>query len=289
MSILASIVFAILKITRFKYRINFLLPKRTVRTVLPSFAKQRYNTAVSHVLGRRVLTIIPLARTSDAHVLFFHGGGYSLEASSAHFEFIRTFLSHANCTVSYIDYPLAPESTAETTVRMALESYKTLVSLYPHDHFVLMGDSAGAGLALSLAMIIRDSGLRAPEKLILFSPWLDITLSHASIPAYEHRDVILHAPLLREIGSIYRGGLSERDARVSPKFGGLHRLGSIAVFFGSEEIFRPDCMDVCAEKNIDSTTITAYEYPGMQHDWIIFPIPEAYHAIGRAAAFVNAQ
>jgi len=136
-------------------------------------------------------------------------------------------------------------------------------------------------------MLIRDKGLKGAEKIILFSPWLDIKLTNERISLYEKRDFVLDAESLRKIGGIYRGNLHASHYLVSPKYGDLKGLGDIAVFFGSEEIFYPDCIQFCIANNEGSTKIRAYEYAGMQHDWVILPIPEAYRALGQAAAFIR--
>ena len=141
--------------------------------------------------------------------------------------------------------------------------------------------------ALRPLSLIRDIGLKAPRKIILFSPWLEIGLLNERVPRYEKRDFMLNAGSLRKIGKIYSGDLPETNYLVSPKYGDVSGLGDIAVFFGSEEIFRPDCVDFCAAHKSGKPEVSAYEYEGMQHDWVLFPIPEAYHALDRAVAFAK--
>ena len=46
---------------------------------------------------------------------------------------------------------------------------------------VVMGDSAGAGMALSLLVLIREMGLPMPAGASLISPWVDLTHSCPSI------------------------------------------------------------------------------------------------------------
>jgi len=287
MSNLSRIIFKILKIIRFKERIDFIHPKRSAKGKVPYFSKKKYSTTELMVLGRLVLTIKPIESKTLAHVVYFHGGGYSIEASGGHFQFIKQLIDRANCTLTYVDYPLAPEFNVMDTMDMALEAYSQLLSAHPESRFVLMGDSAGGGLALSLSMLIRDKGLKGAEKIVLFSPWLDIKLTNERISLYEKRDFVLDAESLRKIGEIYVGDLPASHYLVSPKYGDLKGLGDIAVFFGSEEIFYPDCMEFCDANNSGSTKIAAYKYAGMQHDWVILPIPEAYRALDEAVAFMR--
>ncbi len=287
MSYLSIMIFKILKMIRFKERIDFMHPKRSAKGKVPYFSKKKYRTTELVVFGRLVLTISPPESKTLQHVIYFHGGGYSIEASGGHFQIMKQLIDRANCTVTYVDYPLAPEFSVVDTMDMALETYSRLLSAHPDHQFVLMGDSAGGGLALSLSMLIRDKGLKGAEKIILFSPWLDIKLTNKRISLYEKRDFVLDTESLRKIGEIYAGNRHAAQYLVSPKYGDLTGLGDIAVFFGSEEIFCPDCMEFCDSGNAGSTKIRAYKYAGMQHDWVILPIPEAHRALDEAVAFMR--
>jgi epsilon-lactone hydrolase len=144
---------------------------------------------------------------------------------------------------------------------------------------------------LALAMRIRDealtdSDIAQPEQIIAFSPWLDIALTNKRIPDYEKRDVILDADALREIGEKYRGNVPADNYMVSPKFGDLSGLGTISVFYGTEEIFFPDCEEFCDETQNGGFPVNGYEYDKMQHDWVILPIEEAKRAVGEICALV---
>ena len=46
---------------------------------------------------------------------------------------------------------------------------------------VLAGDSAGAGLCVSLLTVLRDLGKSLPAGAVLISPWVDLTHSFPSV------------------------------------------------------------------------------------------------------------
>lgn len=56
----------------------------------------------------------------------------------------------------------------------------------------VMGDSAGGGLSLALAMYLRDAGLGhlMPRALVLMSPWVDLTMSCGSWDENAPYDVV---------------------------------------------------------------------------------------------------
>jgi acetyl esterase/lipase len=53
-----------------------------------------------------------------------------------------------------------------------------------------MGDSAGAGMVLSLLIVIREMGLPMPAGASLISPWVDLTHSMPSIGGWDGGDFI---------------------------------------------------------------------------------------------------
>jgi acetyl esterase/lipase len=53
-----------------------------------------------------------------------------------------------------------------------------------------MGDSAGAGMVVSLLIIIREMGLPMPAGASLISPWVDLTHSMPSIGGWDGGDFI---------------------------------------------------------------------------------------------------
>lgn len=282
----ARLIFRTLKVLKFNDRINFRSPKRSLKSKTPDFPAANYSTTKLEIGGHSAYTIHPLENATNQHIIYFHGGGYSLKGSAAHFQLIKRIIDKAKSTVTYVDYPLAPEFNVEDTLSMAMETYKKLLELHPECHFILMGDSAGGGLALALSMMIRDAGLKQPDKIVLFSPWLDIALTNTDIADFEDRDCVLKPSSLIEIGKIYCGKLDSKDCCVSPMYGDTRNLGDIAIFYGTEEIFFPDCKAL-ADSTFENTKITAFEFQGMQHDWVILPIPEGYQAIEKAIGFIT--
>lgn len=286
MSRISESIFGALGAIRFKNRVDFMRPKRSEKNKIPTLSTKKYMTTTLIVRKRPVCTIEPVDTEAKVHILYFHGGGYSMEATGLHFQLMKNLVKQTGCALTYIDYPLAPEHTVTQTIDMSLAAYKKLKAGYPKHRFILMGDSAGGGLALALAMRIRDEALDGPEQIILISPWLDIALTNKRIPEYEKRDVILDVAALREIGEKYRGDVPADNYMVSPKFGDLSGLGGISVFYGTEEIFFPDCEEFCDETQNGGHQVSGYKYDKMQHDWVILPIDEAKRAVGEICALV---
>ena len=242
------------------------------------------------VMGKSVVTLQYKYSENNIHVIFFHGGAYLLEGSSLHFKLIEKIAKGANCKISYIDYPLAPEHNYKNTFDMVSETYNQLTHKYPGDRFILMGDSAGGGLALAFAQkLVNENALVLPIKNILFSPWLDISMQNPRIILSEKLDKILPLNGLIEAGKKYAGGDDLNNYLLSPINGDLNGVGDTLVFFGTHELFYADCKKLEKKANSNNTNFKFYEFNNMQHDWVLFPIPEAEQVIKVTIEFIRNQ
>jgi epsilon-lactone hydrolase len=282
----AQILLFGLKFIRLKDRVDFTHPKRSKVRPEPHFSS-KYTSIKTLIQNRNVISLSLKDSSSHKHVVFFHGGGYSVEATKLHFTFIEKFIDQSKARFTFVDYPLAPEANVDDTLRMSMESYEYLIGKVPSDDFILMGDSAGGGLALALALKIRDKKLKRAEKIILLSPWLDLGCSHPKIPEIASLDMILDVSPLRKIGDLYRGSHSTTDPIVSPGNGHYDGLGDISVFVGTHEIFYYDCIELKSRHADEKVKIETFVYEDMPHDWLLFPIPESRKAIREVTDIIN--
>lgn len=270
LSIKAKIALETIKSLNTKKNLNFMAPPRFRRQKLPNFLLKWYPVREGDIDGFRYFTF---EGTSSRHILFLHGGGYAMEATIGHYMLIKRMMEMYSVSVTIIEYPLTPEYQAHTTLDVVSRLYKYLSAENPTHTFSLFGDSAGGGLALTLAMWIRENRLPQPERIILVSPWLDIALENEAIMDYKERDVLLDLEGVQAVGNHYRGSLSKTDYRVSPLYGDLSHLGKIALFYTSEEILKPDCVFL-SERVAEGTQIKSFEFEELWHDFILWPIPE---------------
>lgn len=250
--------------------------------------KSGYTVDTREVLGKSVTTVS--GSTPDGrHLLFFHGGSYVIEASAFHRKFIQVLARKYHMTISFVDYPLAPESTWTTTRAMVLETYRKIVQTYPGHTFFLFGDSAGGGLALAMLQTLTDEGvLPFPKKTILCSPWLDLSMQNEQIPDYEDLDPVLSVDGLRQAASLYSGGEPLTNPFLSPLFGTMDDLGEILLYAGTHEIFFPDCL-LLQEKigRAKASSLSLVLGEGLMHDWVLFPSKEAREVPAQVDEFLS--
>jgi monoterpene epsilon-lactone hydrolase len=282
-SVRSRLVKALLRLIRRKQRLTSvenahraIAKNRAEKKVTPSTGmRSRVNVSHSDFEGMEVVRLLPRTGTASQRLLFLHGGCYTFEMVAQHWSFLESLVHRLQCRIDVPLYPLAPEHTAPDVFALLLPLYRKLFADGPPDSLYLMGDSAGGGLALGLAQSLGAEGLSQPRALLLLSPWVDLALEDEEIAGLEEHDVMLSAPGLRECGRLYAGRWGIEDPRVSPLRGVLRGLAPTTVFIGGHDILVPSCRRLRARAEEQGAELRYFEAPGMSHDWMLMPIPEA--------------
>ncbi len=287
-----NFILRVLKFARARQQVMrlFLNPPRGTRSLDPQKVNRSLKPEAWVVGGFRLLTI-PGKTPGAKHVIYLPGGAYLLEATTFHRQFAEKLVSKYGLSVTLIDYPKSPEHTFKVTHDLAHKAYLELLGRFPDQEFCLMGDSAGGGLALAFLQTLRDQGSSPlPGRTVLISPWLDLSMSHPDLPAYDIREQILPLEGLKHAALLYSGNHDLKDPLLSPLYGDLNDLGEIMLIFGSEEVFYPDCMSLIDK--IERSRATRVEWKigeGLIHAWPIFPFRESRVTLDEIAHFLLAS
>jgi acetyl esterase/lipase len=132
--------------------------------------------------------------------VFPHGGGYINEIVCAHWRFVGylTRLAGVRCVVPI--YPLAPRATAKDVVPGTGGLLRKLFEEAAPEKVTVIGNSAGAGLALAPARWLRDSGYRQPNALVLISPRVNAAMNTKGRVAIATRNPLQDIPGIVEAG-----------------------------------------------------------------------------------------
>jgi len=234
------------------------------------------NVSKSIIKGRSVFTLTPKKNPSQVHILYLHGGAYVQNFVKQHWRFLSMLVEHTHCTITAPDYPLAPTYNCTHAFEMLIPLYRQIIS--GHTNTILMGDSAGGGLALGLAQKIVIEKLKPPLKIILLSPWLDISLTNPAIEDINRFDPFLSVKGLRRAGLSYKDNDSENNAFLSPIYGPLKQLGEISIFIGTLDVLVADTRKLKSRADKEGVLINYNEYDKMVHVWMFLNFPEAKHA-----------
>lgn len=236
-------------------------------TIEPDDEIRICNINVENFKDRKVFYVEPNDTKTDLNILYFHGGSYMAEATKDHWEFIQKLAIDLNATVIMPDYPLAPKSNYKDVYDIVEPLYKDLISNIENEKLIVMGDSAGGGLALGLMEKISSEDIDIPNKIVLISPWLDVRLKNPNIDEVQKRDKQLNKDTLVLAGITYSNG--DDNYLINPIEGDLSKLKEITVFIGTDDILNPDVhllQEKAKEQGID---IEIKEYEKAGHIWFI--------------------
>ena len=228
----------------------------------------------------------------DRVVLLLHGGGYSSGSPITHRKLAANLSGAANARVLTPHYRLAPEHRYPAAVEDAVAAYDWLLAQgISNSNVIVAGDSAGAGLALSMLVARRDAGGKLPRAAVLMSAWTDLTASSPSHDTNRGLDVQVTRDDLRNAGRLYIGTGDIADPKASTLFADLTGLPPLLMQVGGHEVLLDDSRILAKRASAAGVDVTLQVFGGMWHVFQFHApeVPEALAAIDGIAAFIRAQ
>ncbi|MFE8699643.1 alpha/beta hydrolase [Cytobacillus sp. FJAT-54145] len=250
--------------------------RRLLNSEPPDSLREYFHIEKKQLNGHAFYEMSPLGSKYELNIFYAHGGAYVNKITAFHWEFLGQIGKQISCKFTIPLYPLAPEYTYKDTFDFVYPLYKQLIE--KQEDIILMGDSAGGGLVLALSHLLNEKSDLQPKKIILISPWLDLTLTHPEIDSIEKDDPFLSKLGAIEAGKMYAGGENPTHYLLSPLYGDLNDLPDIMLIMGTHDILAPDARRFVEKaKNID-VKVEYFEFPEMVHIFPIFDFPEANEA-----------
>lgn len=222
--------------------------------------------------GMPVWTASPRRGSAGVRVLYLHGGGYVHPLTPDYWRLVRA-LVRAPAEVIVPAYPLAPTSSIDDVLPRLVDLARARNA--PRLPTVLMGDSAGGAMVLSIARQLVDETDIDVAGVVCLSPWLDARLEEADVADLESSDPMLAESGLRAAGRAWAGVRSTTDPFVSPIGIDLDGLPPIDVYIGDKDILRPAVDSLADRARTSDTDVHVHEWPSMFHVWMTRAIPEA--------------
>jgi len=227
-----------------------------------------------------------LIEGSGRPILHLHGGAYTIGSADASREFVARIAAATGSPVLSIDYRLGPEHAFPAAHDDAVTAYRWLVRERGSEA-VVTGEEAGGGLALEVALALRDAGEALPAGLHLVSPLVDLTLSAPSLA--ENGDAWLTREALTLWGGSYiQDVAAPDDPRVSPLFADLSGLPRLVIHAADDEALRDDAIRLAESAGQAGVDVDCRLFRDTVHAFVLFPrLPEATESLGSLAALVE--
>jgi len=226
------------------------------------------------------------------HILFLHGGAYATGSAALYRHITWRFAVAAEAHLAAIDYRLAPEHPFPAALDDAVAAWRGLLDEGADPrHCAVLGDSAGGGLALALALRLRDEGGPLPAAVDALSPWTDLALTGSSLQRNAEADPMLRGTEGARLASYYLAGADPRTPYASPLYADPTGLPPTLIQVGSDEILLDDSVRMAERMRAAGCQVELEIWPRMPHTWQVWArvLPEARAAIERIGAFVQSK
>ena len=263
---------------------------RTLVRTLPTRATpgltRRWDVSITDI-GFPSHLLTPRGRTAHRTLYYVHGGGFMAPIDGFHVRYATRLADAIGARVVMPDYPLAPEHTWA-------DSHDALVAdvarwTDEEDGVVLAGDSAGGGLALALAVSMRERGLNPATHLVMHAPWVDLTTSTPETRAVDAIDPWLFLGKVQAYAAWWAGSAEDLGrAEVSPALADLTGLPRAVMLYGTRDLLHPGCRLLARRAAEAGWDLTSIEEPDLIHVYGLLPFtPESRRAFGQVVDFLR--
>ena len=201
------------------------------------------------------LWLRPPGGVDDRVLLAVHGGCFVSGSIATHRRMFGHLALASGTTTLVVEYGLVPEHVYPAQLDQVDGVYRSLAGR----RVALVGDSCGGTLALGVALRAAAAGWPPPAALVLFSPWVDLTVSAAS---YDRgTDPFFTRDLTRGLADAYLAGADRTDPAVDLTRADLRGLPPTYVQAGGDEALVDDARLLARH----SPAVQLEEFPGQLH------------------------
>lgn len=220
---------------------------------------------------------------SNTVLMFLHGGAYATGTVYSRRKLAIKLGKASNVDVFSVDYTQYPEGRHPTAQNDVINAYHFLEKKYKH--ILVFGESAGATLALTLTLQLKQEHKKLPDRIAVFSPVINQLNTSSSEYLRNDRDPML-------VGATkpvpYFEDPSLPDPLVSPIYGNYSCFPPIFINCGSEEVKYDSSAilnELCQEAHVDMKWKV---WNGLFHVFVLFDMPETDLAINQIGSFFKA-
>jgi acetyl esterase/lipase len=218
----------------------------------------------------------PTAASKGGGVIYLHGGGMICGSVDIYDPMIRHYADLSGVPFLSVDYRLAPEYVG---TRPAQDCFDVTRWFYENaekfhvdpNRIAVMGDSAGGGLAASVAIQARDAGIHLARQILIY-PMLDDrnttprgALELAATWSYDDNFTGWNALL-----GTATGGDSVSPTAAPARLADFEELAPAYVEVGELDIFRAECVAYATSLAEADVSCELHVHPGAPHgyEWI---------------------
>jgi acetyl esterase/lipase len=228
--------------------------------------------------------------------LHLHGGGWTLGSAANQDPFLAALANNADVAVVSVEYRLAPEHPYPAGPDDCEDAAAWLVANaqreFGTDRLVIGGESAGAHLAVSTLLRLRDRrGItRAFRAAQLAFGGYDLSMT-PSTRRWGDRNLVLSVPVITWFNDQFVPGRSpeeRRDPDISPLYADLSGMPPARFVVGTEDPLLDDSLFMAARWRSAGSPAALEVVAEAVHGFVAYPIAVAQQELARGIGYVAA-
>lgn len=216
--------------------------------------------------GVPAIVATPRNAVTDRVIVHTHGGGMVANSAHTHRKLAAHVAKAAGVRAVVVDYRLAPEHRFPAQIEDTVTVLRWLrgEGVAP-EHTATAGDSAGANLAITAVLRLRELGEPLPAAVVAFSPWVDMEHVGRTFTTNADSDALLSRASSELSAGLYLGDTARTDPLANPLHADLTGFPPVFVTAGSLEVLL-DSAERFVERARAAGVDATYECaPGQQH------------------------
>jgi acetyl esterase/lipase len=246
----------------------------------------------------RNTTITELSPTTgsatDFLIIYCHGGAFVYGPTDLNWKALDQISKSTRTKAWMVNYPKAPETKIQEIALNIDEVYDQAIKSYDPSKIILIGDSVGGNLIISLMQRLIDAGKDHPKKIIAISPVMDASLSNPEIDQIDKKDPMLSKSGVLSSKMMCAGDLDLKTPLISPLYGSFKGFPETHLFIAGKDIMMPDTRLAVQKMMRENVSVEVIEGKYMPHIWPLLPVlKEAKTAMAKIVeiigSFINSK
>lgn len=236
-----------------------------------SFAR-KFQLNTETILDATVTHIVPKDRKSISLVLCIPGGAFISGPAQHHWDLLDGVIEGTEASAWMADYSKAPEVDITRMHEQLDAIYAAAVKQVGSENLILVGDSVGGNLIMTLVQRLIQQGKPVPAKLVLITPVCDASMTHPEIAEIDKVDPMLSVSGVVSAKEMCANGMDLKDPRMSPLLGDFLGFPPTMIFVGGKDIMYPDGMLLIKKMKRAGVEVIVDENAEMPHVYPLLPI-----------------
>ena len=267
------------------FDVNKLRNAQAASSQMPPVAGVSYEESL--LGGCTVDIATPKTVCGDAIIYYIHGGGF-VSGDPRNYRAFSSFLAKESGYPVYgVVYRLAPDYPFPAAPEDCYSVYMELVKANSDKKIFLVGESAGATLAIVTTLMARDRGMRIPNAVVAYAPGADFS-GTIERPFTKKKDLVIDVNGLDELRKMYCPEDS-KNPYASPYFAEFHNFPPTRIAWDKNETLAPDGRLLAQMIRDAGGYVEVKEWEGTFHTFEMMPtiLPEAKEEVLNSIGFLK--